>query len=101
MHTVPRRPAGGCQRAKRIETPSRVLRKSVTKLSGTGLAGIEIRLIGGFRRLHVAYNSPRPRLNQTIAAQTAAATVRRFDPNEFAHVANDLPGLRAGKPAPI
>src|SRR6185437_10094843 len=101
MHMVPRRPAGGCQRAKRIETPSRVLRKSVTKLSGTGLAGIEIRLIGGFRRLRVAYNSPRPRLNQTVAAQTAAATVRRFDRNEFAHAANDLPGLRAGKSAPI
>jgi len=41
MHTVPRRPAGGSQRAKRKLTPSGVLSMPVTKLSGTGLAGIE------------------------------------------------------------
>ena len=42
-HTVPLRPGGGCQRAKRILTPSRVLSMPVTTSSGTGLAGMETR----------------------------------------------------------
>src|SRR3954468_24296720 len=43
MQTVPLRPGGGCQRAKRRLTPSRVLSMPVTTSSGTGLAGIETR----------------------------------------------------------
>src|SRR5580704_14116970 len=52
MQTVPRRPAGGCQRAKRIDTPSGVLSMPVTKLSGTGLAGIETSFMEGFEPAH-------------------------------------------------
>ena len=40
--TVPLRPGGGAQRAKRNFTPSRVLMVPVTTLSGTGLAGMEM-----------------------------------------------------------
>ena len=39
--TVPLRPAGGAQRAKRKVTPSGVLMLPVTTSSGTGLAGME------------------------------------------------------------
>jgi hypothetical protein len=46
MHTVPRRPAGGSQRAKRKETPSGVLSAPVTTPSGIGFAGIVISFIG-------------------------------------------------------
>src|SRR3984885_4537995 len=46
MHTVPRRPAGGSQRAKRSDTPSGVLSVPVTTLSGTGFAGMETSFIG-------------------------------------------------------
>src|SRR5262249_57808174 len=41
--TVPLRPGGGAQRAKRNDTPSGVLRVPVTTASGTGLAGMEKR----------------------------------------------------------
>src|SRR5262249_3574235 len=44
--TVPLRPGGGAQRAKRSETPSRVLTVPVTTPSGTGLAGMETRFMG-------------------------------------------------------
>jgi len=46
MHTVPRRPAGGNQRANRSETPSGVLSVPVTMHSGTGFAGIETSFTG-------------------------------------------------------
>jgi hypothetical protein len=39
--TVPLRPGGGAQRAKRKLTPSGVLMAPVTTWSGTGLAGVE------------------------------------------------------------
>jgi hypothetical protein len=39
--TVPLRPAGGAQRAKRNSAPSGVLMVPLTTSSGTGLAGIE------------------------------------------------------------
>src|SRR5262245_49506786 len=43
--TVPLRPGGGAQRAKRSETPSGVFRVPETTLSGTGLAGMETRVM--------------------------------------------------------
>src|SRR6516165_4577472 len=64
MQTVPRRPAGGSQRAKRRATPSGVFRVPATKLSGTGLAGIETSFMKAFGRAAAsAYNSPRASLN--------------------------------------
>ena len=45
-HTVPLRPAGGAQRAKRNSAPSRVLIVPETTSSGTGLAGMETRVMG-------------------------------------------------------
>src|ERR1700730_2115598 len=45
MHTVPLRPGGGGQRANRIDTPSGVFNVPVTAPSGTGLAGMETRLM--------------------------------------------------------
>ncbi len=44
--TVPLRPGGGCQRAKRRLTPSRALIVPETTSSGTGLAGMETRIHG-------------------------------------------------------
>src|SRR4051812_7398978 len=43
--TVPLRPGGGAQRAKRMSTPSRVLSMPLTTSSGTGLAGMETRVM--------------------------------------------------------
>ena len=43
--SVPLRPWGGAQRAKRNATPSGVLRTPVTAPSGTGFAGVEMRVI--------------------------------------------------------
>src|ERR1043166_388547 len=62
MQTVPRRPGGGCQRAKRSDTPSGVFKQSVTKLSGTGLAEMEMSFIEA-GRLCPAYSSLPPLLN--------------------------------------
>jgi len=45
--TVPLRPAGGAQRAKRSSAPSGVLMVPLTTFSGTGLDGIETSVIGG------------------------------------------------------
>src|SRR5262249_8726346 len=45
MHTVPLRPAGGAQRAKRRSAPSGVRIVPVMTSSGTGLAGIETSVI--------------------------------------------------------
>src|SRR5262245_15310886 len=42
-HTVPLRPGGGAQRAKRSDTPSGVFSIPLTTSSGTGLAGSETR----------------------------------------------------------
>ncbi len=44
--TVPLRPSGGAQRAKRNATPSGVLKIPVTAPSGTGFAGVEMSVIG-------------------------------------------------------
>src|SRR5215468_7894376 len=44
--TVPLRPAGGAQRAKRSSAPSGVLMMPETTSSGTGLAGIETSVMG-------------------------------------------------------
>src|SRR6202140_388263 len=64
MHTVPRRPAGGSQRAKRSATPSGVLSVPATKLSGTGFAGIETSFMRNVRAVpSPAYNSLRVLLN--------------------------------------
>src|SRR5205823_62644 len=65
MHTVPRRPAGGSQRAKRRVMPSGVLSVPATKLSGTGFAGIEMSFMKTFGRAAVAsaYNSMEMLLN--------------------------------------
>jgi hypothetical protein len=45
--TVPLRPAGGAQRAKRNSAPSGVLMVPETTSSGTGLAGIETSVMTG------------------------------------------------------
>src|SRR3569833_561576 len=45
--TVPLRPGGGAQRAKRKLTPSGVLIAPVTTWSGTGLAGMETSFMDG------------------------------------------------------
>src|SRR5215471_18594969 len=45
-HTVPLRPAGGAQRAKRSSAPSGVLMVPETTSSGTGLEGIETSVMG-------------------------------------------------------
>src|SRR5262245_52107654 len=47
MQTVPLRPDGGDQRAKRSSAPSTVLMVPVTTFSGTGLAGIETSVMVG------------------------------------------------------
>ena len=47
--TVPLRPAGGAQRAKRSSAPSGVLMVPLTTSSGTGLAGIETSVMDGNR----------------------------------------------------
>ena len=44
--TVPLRPAGGAQRAKRSSAPSGVVMVPVTTSSGTGLAGMETSVMG-------------------------------------------------------
>ena len=46
-HTVPRRLAGGAQRANRNSAPSGVLIVPLTAFSGTGLAGIETSIMVG------------------------------------------------------
>src|SRR5262249_58789736 len=48
--TVPLRPGGGSQRAKRSDTPSGVLTVPETAASGTGLAGMETRFMRGGSR---------------------------------------------------
>ena len=49
--TVPLRPAGGAQRAKRSSAPSGVRMVPVTTSSGTGLAGIETSVMGEWSRV--------------------------------------------------
>jgi hypothetical protein len=83
MTTVPLRPAGGSQRAKRKLTPSGVFNSPVTKLSGTGLAGMETSFMRTVRgsRAH-AYNSPSKLLNlmrvRDFNRRLYAIAIRRF-----------------------
>src|SRR5580693_6231124 len=67
--TVPRRPAGGAKRAKRICTPSAVLSMPLTAPSGTGLAGIETSFIG-------PWAETKPRLYQQSAEAQSSAVGR-------------------------
>src|ERR1700719_2169222 len=83
MTTVPLRPAGGSQRAKRKLTPSGVFNSPATKLSGTGLAGMEtsfMEIVRGSRP--DAYNSPSKLLNlmpvRDVRRRLYAAAIRRF-----------------------
>src|ERR1700730_12727752 len=71
-HAVPLRPAGGAKRAKRNETPSGVFKVPVTTSSGTGLAGIETRVMT-FRE---ALQSGSDRA-ESLAADSSALPIRR------------------------
>src|SRR5580698_1842138 len=74
MTTVPLRPAGGSQRAKRKLTPSGVFNSPVTKLSGTGLAGMETSFMETVRAWRLdAYNSTPRLLNQMYGTKPVRA----------------------------
>jgi hypothetical protein len=57
MQTVPLRPGGGAKRAKRRLTPSLVFSIPATVSSGTGLAGMEMRVIARAGRGSGPYTS--------------------------------------------
>src|SRR6266545_1874522 len=75
--TVPLRPGGGCQRAKRKVTPSRVLSVPETAPSGTGLAGMETSVMGcgraGMREEVTPYS------NLSAGIHVFRATVARME----------------------
>src|SRR5215472_13722868 len=91
MQTVPRRPAGGSQRAKRSVTPSGVFSEPATKLSGIGFAGIEMSFMEKRfgRAAAFAYNSRRRPLNvpmntRGITARNSAELIRNRRLGAFA-----------------
>src|SRR6185437_4816222 len=57
--TVPLRPAGGAQRAKRSSAPSGVRIVPLTTLSGTGFAGIETSVMRGIGQAESAEDKGR------------------------------------------
>src|SRR2546425_10175747 len=66
--TVPLRPGGGSHRANRNDTPSGVFSVPVTAPSGTGLAGMETRVMGWNEAGGGGappYSSTHDRLNET------------------------------------
>src|SRR6266508_1784918 len=75
--TVPLRPGGGCQRANRKVTPSRVLSVPETAPSGNGLAGMETSVMGcgraGMREEVTPYS------NLSAGIHVFRATVARME----------------------
>src|SRR5260370_24262093 len=119
--SVPLRPWGGAQRAKRNATPSGVLRTPVTAPSGTGFAGVEMSVIraAGLRREARPYSSPAPGLNarglsqarplaaenpgtHIFAVQALSAARERSDPKGDPRLSLNPggPSMRPFAPAP-
>src|SRR5262245_2396661 len=92
--TVPLRPGGGAQRAKRKLTPSEVLITPVTASSGTGLAGVETRFMKK-RDERCALRA----YSRVATALNAGCAINKKD--RFFNILLTQPeGLRARKPPP-